>query len=106
MTRFTRLMVGSSLLLALAATPVVRAQHTPTAHPPGVQVAQAPQPTPPGRRGQERHPALRRAMRALENAKGALQQGATDFQGHRVKALELTNQAIQEVQAALASDRQ
>jgi len=48
----------------------------------------------------------RLAMRALENAQHALQQGATDFQGHRVKALELTNQAIQEVQAALASDRQ
>jgi len=106
MQRFTRVIVGSSLLLALVATPSVRAQNTTTAQPPGVQVAQAPQPAEPAQRGQERHPELRRAMRALINARNALQQGATDFQGHRVKALELTNQAIQEVQTALVSDRQ
>ena len=102
MTRLTRWMMGSSLCLTLVAVPVVGAQDTTTPLP-GTHVAQA---TQPGRRGQERHPELRRALRALENAKSALQQGAHDFQGHRVKALELTEQAIKEVQAGLASDTQ
>ena len=65
-------------------------------------------PTPPaagkGRRT-ERHPELRRALRALNNAETALKAGSHDFSGHREKALDLTQQAIKEVQAAIASDK-
>jgi hypothetical protein len=55
--------------------------------------------------GRERHPELRRAMRALQNAKSALQQAAHDFNGHRERALDLTQKAIDEVQQAMRSDR-
>jgi hypothetical protein len=57
------------------------------------------------RGGKEKHPEMRRALRALQNAKSALQAGAHDLAGHRDKALDLTNQAIKEVQAAIASDK-
>ncbi|MBV9468592.1 MAG: hypothetical protein JO316_10545 [Abitibacteriaceae bacterium] len=57
------------------------------------------------RKGGERHPELRRALRSLQAAKVDLQKGAHDFQGHRAKALDLTNQAIAEVQQALQADK-
>ncbi len=53
----------------------------------------------------ERHPELRAALRALENARAALQKGAHDFSGERVEALKDTNKAIQEVQQAIAKDQ-
>jgi hypothetical protein len=53
----------------------------------------------------ERHPELVRALRALQRARGALQNAARDFGGHRTRAEQLTDQAIREVQAAMASDR-
>ena len=45
----------------------------------------------------QRFPEMRRAHHALENAKRDLEKGAHDFGGHRAKALELTKQAIKEV---------
>jgi hypothetical protein len=71
--------------------------------------AQTPPPPPGavGHRGhREHHPELRMALRALNRAKTALQRGSHDFSGHREKALDLTNQAISEVQQAIQSDRQ
>ena len=53
----------------------------------------------------ERHPEMMRALHALEHAKGDLEKAAHDFGGHRAKALELTEQAIQEVKAGLAYDK-
>ena len=53
----------------------------------------------------ERHPALVHALRALTNARAALQHANRDFGGHRAKAQALTDQAIQEVNAAIAFDR-
>ena len=53
----------------------------------------------------ERHPEMRRALHALERAKGDLEKAAHDFGGHRAKALQLTEQAIQEVRAGLAYDK-
>lgn len=47
------------------------------------------------------HPDIRAACRALENAKGHLETAAHDFGGHRVKALEHTNHAIEECHEAL-----
>ena len=72
----------------------------------GIQ-AQTPSPTPPvgiGRRA-ERHPEIRQALRALNNAANALQRGAHDFSGNREKALDLTRQAIAECKAALQADK-
>ncbi|HLQ26565.1 MAG TPA: hypothetical protein VK138_11900 [Acidiferrobacterales bacterium] len=42
-------------------------------------------------------PEMKRAHRALENAKHDLEKAAHDFGGHRAKALELTTQAIKEI---------
>jgi hypothetical protein len=53
----------------------------------------------------ERHPEIRAAIRNLEEARGHLQAAAHDFGGHRVKALEHTNKAIEECREALRSDR-
>ncbi|TAM59362.1 hypothetical protein EPN52_08110 [bacterium] len=52
----------------------------------------------------EHHPDMRAALNALFNARGHLQTSNHDFHGLRVKALEETNEAIHDVQAAIASD--
>ena len=53
----------------------------------------------------ERHPKIRQAIRALERAKGDLQNAAHDFHGHREAALDATNRALSQLQAAVACDR-
>jgi hypothetical protein len=56
-------------------------------------------------KGKERHPELRKALRALNNAQKFLQQANKDFDGHREQALDLTQKAIDQVQQAIASDK-
>ena len=53
----------------------------------------------------EAHPEIQAAIAHLQEAKGNLERGAHDFGGHRVKALEHTNQALAECNAALRYDR-
>ncbi|MGH9355829.1 MAG: hypothetical protein ACRD10_06835 [Terriglobia bacterium] len=53
----------------------------------------------------EAHPEIRMALRALMNARQHLAHGAHDFGGHRAKALELTNSAIEQCRVALHYDR-
>jgi hypothetical protein len=67
----------------------------------------APTPSPaPGKHAKgERHPEIRKAMHALMNAQNALEHADHDFAGHREKALDYTQQALKECQAALAADR-
>lgn len=60
---------------------------------------------PGGRMGRERHPELKAALTALRNAKTRLEHAAHDYNGHRVKAIEHTNEAIREVEEAIASDK-
>ncbi len=55
----------------------------------------------PAAQGGERHPEIRAAIRHLEQARDNLQRAAHDFHGHRAKALEHTNHAIEECQKAL-----
>ena len=52
----------------------------------------------------EPHPEINAALTHLEQAKANLERGAHDFGGHRVKALEHTNQAIAECNQALRYD--
>jgi hypothetical protein len=94
----TRLLVTGSLIALLAVVPGsgLRAQVGP-APVPGRFAAR------PNLR-RERHPELRQALRALQRARGALQNAARDFGGHRAHAVELTDQAIREVQAAIRFD--
>lgn len=53
----------------------------------------------------ERHPEIRIALRQLQEAKASLQRGSHDFSGHREKALDLTQQAINQCQQALRDDK-
>jgi hypothetical protein len=53
----------------------------------------------------DEHPHMDAAKKALENAKAQLEQAAHDYNGHRVKALDLVNQAIKEINEGIASDK-
>jgi len=53
----------------------------------------------------ERHPEIRRALHALERAKNDLEHAAHDFGGHRAQALQLVNQAIDQLHQALQYDK-
>src|SRR5579872_4440030 len=67
--------------------------------------AQTPNPGGINRPHREPHPELRKALRQLQNVKATLQSGARDFSGHREQAVDLVNQAISQVQQAIASDK-
>ncbi len=54
----------------------------------------------------ERHPAIRRAIAALQAAKVDMQHADHDFGGHRVAALEECDKAIVQLQEALKYDQQ
>ena len=88
---------GLATVLGLGATFGVSAQPpaSPSAPPAGRM----------GRMGREKHPELRAALRALQNAKSRLQKSDRDFDGHRAKAAEHTEEAIREVELAIASDK-
>jgi F0F1-type ATP synthase membrane subunit b/b' len=53
----------------------------------------------------ERHPEIRKAINALERARGELRDAAHDFCGHRAEALEATDNALRQLRLALESDR-
>lgn len=54
----------------------------------------------------EDQPHMRAALEALEQAKQHLQQAEHDKGGHRAKALQLTDQAINHVKEGMKYDRQ
>lgn len=56
-------------------------------------------------RGGERHPELRRALRALGRTEADLRHSANDFGGHKEKAADLCHDAQVQIQLALQSDR-
>ena len=61
-----------------------------------------------GQRGKgrmEKHPELVMSLRHLNAARTTLQKASRDFDGHREKAVDLTSQAIKEVELAIASDK-
>lgn len=111
------LAVGGLVALLATTTPLVVRAQTGTPEPPTVTPApgqigtQEPGTPAPARRGRranrkERHPELMKAMRSLERAKSDLEHGARDFGGHRARAEELTEQALQEVRAAMQFDKE
>jgi hypothetical protein len=60
----------------------------------------------PAKKGGERHPEIHEAQRQLQHARETLQHDAArDFQGHRAKAVEHINQALQELNLALQADK-
>src|SRR5215469_15097462 len=54
--------------------------------------------------GFEPHPRIHAAIRALESARGDLQNAAHDYCGHRVEALEATNAALNQLGRAIECD--
>lgn len=50
-------------------------------------------------------PRMQSALRNLEQARGDLQNATADKGGHRVRAINLVNQAISEVNAGIRFDR-
>ena len=52
----------------------------------------------------DRQPNMRTALRSLVSARSTLERAAHDKGGHRVKALELVNGAIAEVQLGIKFD--
>jgi hypothetical protein len=53
----------------------------------------------------EHHPEIHKAIRKLKGAKEDLEKAEHDYGGHRVKAIEAINQALEELRAALESDK-
>ncbi len=53
----------------------------------------------------ERHPAIRAAIKALERAKYDLEHADHDFGGHRAEALESVNRAMEQLKLALQYDK-
>ena len=53
----------------------------------------------------ERHPEIRSAMKNLEQSKRNLQKADRDFGGHRMKAVQLVDQALGECREALKFDK-
>lgn len=53
----------------------------------------------------ERHPQIRAAMRALENAKSHLEHAAHDFGGHRVEAIKAVDEAHHQLELCLQYDK-
>lgn len=53
----------------------------------------------------ERHPEIRKAITALEQARYALQHADHDFGGHRADALAATDKAIVQLRLALQYDK-
>ena len=98
--RLSVLLATGALVGALSAgLTLARAQQTasPATPPAG---AEAPQ-----HKGKERHPAIHRAIRALEEAKVALERADHDFGGHRKAALEECDKAIAQLKLALQYDK-
>jgi len=56
-------------------------------------------------RTNDRHPAIRRAIAALETAKSDMQRADHDFGGHRKEALEECDKAIAQLRLALQFDK-
>jgi hypothetical protein len=93
----TLALCGLATILGLGITYGVSAQTGTTQAPAtGIQSARA---------VAEKHPELRAALKALRNAKARLQAADRDFGGHRTKAVEHTDEAISEVEAAIAFDK-
>lgn len=95
----------SLLIGAFILTGTSYAQTPPPAEAPAV-AAKEPAKTAHHERGErEKHPELHKALRKLKAAKQDLEKAAHDYNGHKSKAIESINQAIEELKAALESDK-
>jgi len=102
--RIAGLLAVASLILAfalLSSTPA--APHKTNV--PATPAANALPATPAAATPAEPHPEIREALEALRRAKGHMEHAAHDFGGHRVEAIEATNQAIKQLEICLKYDK-
>ncbi len=94
------LVAGATLTLpATRATPPTV---SPGPHTAAARVRQEPKE---GKESKEPHPEVRRAMRALQNAKADLEKAAHDYGGHRVQAIKSIDEALGHLKEALKFDK-
>ena len=70
-----------------------------------MQTVPAPAPAQARVAAEEDHPHIEAAIKSLEDAKHHLETAAHDFGGHRAKALDHTQQALNECREALKYDK-
>jgi len=96
----------SLLFSAFILTGTSYAQTPPPAEAAPASTVTAPEVTKPEHREHhEHHPELHKAMRKLRGAKQDLEKAAHDYGGHKAAAIADINSALQELQAALDSDK-
>jgi len=102
-TRIVCLLALASLILAfafMASTPAAPNKANAPAVPAATPLPAATTATP-----AEPHPEIREALGALRRAKEHMEHAAHDFGGHRVEAIEATNQAIRQLELCLKFDK-
>jgi hypothetical protein len=102
-TRIVCLLALASLILAftfMVSTPAAPNKANAPAAPAATPLPAATTATP-----AEPHPEIREALGALRRAKEHMEHAAHDFGGHRVEAIEATNQAIRQLELCLKFDK-
>jgi hypothetical protein len=103
-TRIVSLLVLASLILAFAF--IATAPAAPNkANAPATPAASALPATPAATPAAEPHPQIKEALASLRRAKEHMEHAAHDFGGHRVEAIEATNQAIKQLELCLKFDK-
>jgi hypothetical protein len=100
-TRIVGFSVFASLIVALALIVSAPAEPSRAAALPAASAQPAPAPA----AAAEPHPEIREALGALRRAKEHMEHAAHDFGGHRVEAIEATNQAIRQLELCLKYDK-
>lgn len=100
-TRIVSLLVLASLVLAFAFIATAPAAPN-NAKAPAANALPA---TPAAIPAAEPHPEIREALASLRRAKEHMEHAAHDFGGHRVEAIEATNQAIKQLELCLKFDK-
>lgn len=103
-TRIVSLLVLASLVFAfafIATAPAAPNKANAPATPASSALPAIPAATP----APERHPEIREALASLRRAKEHMEHAAHDFGGHRVEAIEATNQAIKQLELCLKFDK-
>jgi hypothetical protein len=103
-TRIFSLLAVASLILAFAFLGSTHAAPN-KANTPAAPAANALPATPANATPAEPHPEIREALGALRRAKDHMEHAAHDFGGHRVEAIEATNQAIKQLEICLKYDK-
>ncbi len=103
-TRIVSLLALACLILAFAF--IATAPAAPNkANLPATPATSALPATPAATPAAEPHPEIREALASLRRAKAHMEHAAHDFGGHRVEAIEATNQAIKQLELCLKFDK-